>query len=71
MTTYTTIKGQHYINGHWADGSTDSFESFDHAQAQDYISTLSFDDDFALKIFLKSRKNLKSFIADRDDVVAD
>ena len=43
-------------------------ESFDHAQAQDYRSTLSFDDYFALKIFLKSRKNLKSFIADRDDV---
>ena len=44
----------------------DSFESFDHAQ--DYISTLSIDDYFALKIFLKSWKNLKSFIADRDDV---
>ncbi len=44
----------------------DSFENID--QAQDYISTLSSDDYFALKIFLKSWKNLKSFIADRDDV---
>ena len=38
----------------------DSFENID--QAQDYISTLSFDDYFALKIFLKSWKNLKLFI---------
>jgi hypothetical protein len=44
----------------------DSFENID--QAQNYISTLSSDDYFALKIFLKSWKNLKSFIADRDDV---
>ena len=44
----------------------DSFENID--QAQDYISTLSSDDYFALKIFLKSWKNLKSFIAERNDV---
>ena len=44
----------------------DSFENID--QAQDYISTLSSDDYFALKIFLKSWKNLKSFIAKRNDV---
>ena len=44
----------------------DSFENID--QAQDYISTLTSDDYFALKIFLKSWKNLKSFTADRDDV---
>ena len=44
----------------------DSFENID--QAQDYISTLSSDDYFALKIFLKSWKNLKLFIAKRNDV---
>ena len=44
----------------------DSFENID--QAQDYISTLSSDDYFALKILLKSWKNLKSFIAERNDV---
>jgi len=44
----------------------DSFENID--QAQDYISTLSSDDYFSFKIFLKSWKNLKSFIAERNDV---
>ena len=44
----------------------DSFENID--QAQDYISTLSSDDYFVIKIFLKSWKNLKSFIAKRNDV---
>ena len=44
----------------------DSFENID--QAQDYISTLSSDDYFSFKIFLKSWKNLKSFIAKRNDV---
>ena len=44
----------------------DSFKNID--QAQDYISTLSSDDYFALKILLKSWKNLKSFIAERNDV---
>ena len=44
----------------------DSFENID--QAQDYISTLSSDDYFAFKIFLKSWKNLKSFISERNDV---
>ena len=38
------------------------------AEAQDYISTLSSDDDFAFRIFLKSWKKLKSFIAERNDV---
>ena len=44
----------------------DSFENID--QAQDYISNLSIDDDFAFKIYLKCLKNLKSFIAERNDV---
>ncbi len=43
-----------------------SFENID--QAQDYISNLSIDDDFAFKIYLKCLKNLKSFIAERNDV---
>ena len=47
----------------------DSFENID--QAQDYISTLSFDDKFALEILLESWKNLKSFIAERNDVDSD
>ena len=38
------------------------------AEAQDYISALSSDDDFAFRIFLKSWKKLKSFIAERNDV---
>ena len=38
------------------------------AEAQDYISTLSSDDDFSFRIFLKSWKKLKSFIAERNDV---
>ena len=44
----------------------DSFENID--QLKDYISTLSFDDKFALEILLESWKNLKSFIAERNDV---
>jgi len=43
-----------------------SFENID--QLKDYISTLSFDDKFALEILLESWKNLKSFIVERNDV---
>jgi hypothetical protein len=44
----------------------DSFENID--QAQDYFSTISYDDYLALEIFLKCWKNLKLFIAERNDV---
>jgi|TARA_Y100000310_G_C20642536_1_gene794766 hypothetical protein len=44
----------------------DSFENID--QAKDYFSTISYDDYLALKIFLKCWKNLKLFIAERNDV---
>ena len=44
----------------------DSFENID--QAQDYFSTISYDDYLALNIFLKCWKNLKLFIAERNDV---
>ena len=44
----------------------DSFENID--QAEDYFSTISDDEKLALKIFLKCWKNLKLFIAERNDV---
>ena len=44
----------------------DSFNNID--QALEYISGLSYDDYLALKIYLKSWKNLKSFIAERNDI---
>ena len=44
----------------------DSINNID--QAQEYISSISFNDYSALEIYLKSWKNLKLFIAERNDV---
>ena len=44
----------------------DSINNID--QAQEYISNISFNDYSALEIYLKSWKNLKLFIAERNDV---